>query len=40
MLFKTFELAGKGEDDKAITPRYDEKRQDYVMRIVSDAKRR
>ncbi|MEK7995804.1 MAG: hypothetical protein AAB403_18555 [Planctomycetota bacterium] len=39
-VIKIFELAGKGEDDKAITLRYDDKRQDYVMRIFRDAKRR
>jgi hypothetical protein len=39
-VMKIFELAGKGEDDKAITLRYDDKRQDYVMRIFRDSKRR
>jgi hypothetical protein len=39
-VIKIFELSAKGDDDKAITLRYDEKRQDYVMRIVRDADRR
>jgi hypothetical protein len=39
-VIKIFELAGRGEDDKAITLRYDDKRQDYVMRIFRVAKRR
>lgn len=39
-VIRIFELAGRGEDDKAITLRYDDKRQDYVMRIFREAKRR
>jgi hypothetical protein len=39
-VIKIFELAGRGEDDKAITLRYDDKRQDYVMRIFREVKRR
>jgi hypothetical protein len=39
-VIKIFELAAKGEDEKAITLRFDEKRQDYVMRIFRDANRR
>lgn len=37
---KIFELAGKGEGDRAISLRYDEKRQDYVLRIFRDSTKR
>jgi hypothetical protein len=35
-VIQIFELAGKGENDKAITFGYDEKRQDYVVRILRE----
>jgi hypothetical protein len=37
-IVKIFDLAAKGEDDKAISMRYDEKRQDYVVRLAMDQK--
>jgi hypothetical protein len=39
-VIKIFELAGKGEDDRGITLRYDDKRQDYIMRTFKDRRRR
>lgn len=38
-VIRIFELAAKGEGDKAITLRYDDKRQDYVMRVFRDSQR-
>jgi hypothetical protein len=33
-IIKIFELAAKGEGDKAIRMKYDDKKQDYVVRIA------
>ena len=32
-IIKIFDLAAKGEGDKAISMRYDDKKQDYVVRL-------
>lgn len=34
VIIKIFELAAEGEDDQGISVRYDEKRQDYVVRTL------
>jgi hypothetical protein len=39
-VIKIFELAAKGEGDKAISMNYDDKRQDYIVRLAKPKKRR
>ena len=39
-IIKIFELAAKGEGHKAISMNYDNKRQDYVVRLAKPQKRR
>jgi hypothetical protein len=37
-IIKIFDLAAKGEDDKAVGMHYDYKRQDYVVRLAKNQK--
>jgi hypothetical protein len=39
-IIRIFELAAKGEGDKAISITYDKKRQDYVVRLAESHKRK
>jgi hypothetical protein len=39
-IIKIFELAAKGEADKTISMNYDDKSQDYVVRLAKQRKRR